>query len=173
MHSQIQFVVSTGQPNTATRKANQKLIRSHVTTRRYHEKRQKDIKDHLSHNEPTKTVTSPFKDIREPRVIYDRSTRHETDLNDESESSTQTELVELTVPSNGLGTLVHSSPTARTSYSDPDERTKSMIESLPPPSPYSYVGNGTSDPFISIPPLPSPRMNEHIFYCTSFCNPNR
>lgn len=173
MASKIQFINSTRDTSSATRKAQRKLARSHVTTRRHFEQRQRDIEEFeakRSHQDTSfrfQQISSPtrYSTISQRREIPGSlETFHHTIVN-----TTQFSLQFRQQPAPAREDATTPNQTiSRASNNDPLtlESQGGHLFEIPLRFPMFRMVSGRMDPFKPLPGHLTPRMRPHIYYCT-------
>ncbi|KAF2739840.1 hypothetical protein EJ04DRAFT_572589 [Polyplosphaeria fusca] len=171
MSTKVQFINSTGNPKSPRKKRAQlKLVRSHVTGTRYREERERDIKSHTSSSR-VQEVGSQDHAIsnQDPR----RPPRSKTAVEEDLEEANH-------VPSRR-----NIDPDVPLNHADPEHPPNNAIDELVLeqngghliplnfhlPRLFVDAGRGTTDPFSQMAPLPDPRLRKHFFYYVNVLMP--
>ncbi|KAH7114203.1 hypothetical protein B0J11DRAFT_540377 [Dendryphion nanum] len=174
MPPKVQFVILTGKPSSATKKEQRRLIQSHVTSQRYSEKRKRDVKNHELEVQRGSTSASPSTTSKSTSPVSPGSERIANILAGEPEISESWNDDFNTIVSHlDQSTIIQLSGTDNLPVFGDSRHEHSDIHVLPTlsPSPYAYIGNGLSDPFVSLPALKFPRMSKHLFYYVNILMP--
>lgn len=171
MSSKIQFIVSNGITSKEAKKAQRKLVRSHVTAQRYQRKRREEVQAYRAENPELVAVIPSIRpeiDIADilkcieteekgSTVPASYSTSH-TYTNTDSESP----VVALKSPAGQLERY-----SEQFSFTRMYELGPGQHEGLWLPLPYSFpsLGSPFDDPFVAMPAALSPRISKHLFYC--------
>ena len=173
MPPKVEFVVYTGDTTIARKdKAHRKTIRSFVTAQHYREKRRIDTRKyeeqrrpshHESLGEPHRRNPTPeiqpiteYGDILVPssKGEYEATIINVGSLSATANASGETALSAVDYTQAKSGTLNRASD---------DQAIRLTAAS---PSPYSYLGQGIGNPFITRSREIPDRMEKHIFYCS-------
>jgi len=154
MNPRIQYIHFTGTSPSPARAAQKRLIRSHVATHRQRMRRQQDTQDHIEKTGIIVTGQLPEAQITSPTARDQQDDGRDTDSECTFRPNTASSLIENSV--NNLNEL--------SSVEDGGH----LLPLPDPPSPYSYLGQGISDPTIPVPLINTTRMSRHIYYCTLF-----
>jgi hypothetical protein len=173
MPPKVEFVVYTGDTTVAKKdKAHRKAIRSFVTAQHYREKRRIDTRTyqeqrrpshHESLGEPHRRNPTPeiqpvteFGDILLPnsKGEYEATIIDVGSLNATANASGETALSAIDYTHAKSGTLNRAS----------DDRAIRLAAAWP--SPYSCLGQGIGNPFITRSRKITDRMEKHLFYCS-------
>lgn len=168
MTSEVKFIVSTQDATSETKKAHRRAVRSHVTSQRYKKKRQDAIREHERAKReslnavPSSSSQRPESHWRAPpdaRLVPDLPQDHA--YSDDHFDSVVLPIadghIEEVTPSQAIG--------CDNDELRPEQNGGKLIQLELPPSPFTYVGNGLSDPFESLPFFIVPQMGKHLFYC--------
>lgn len=157
MPPEIQFIVSTGNTSAESKKAQRRLVRSHVTAHRYQQKRQRDVK---TFERTRKLLPSPANSLSPASVSWSENGKDE-DEDEDPRSSSQLGISPFLTNDSSIYDANHDHDELRL-----EEDGGHLLQVYPALSPFAYIGNGIGDPFIRMYSPPSPRMSKHIFYCT-------
>lgn len=123
-------------------------MRSHVTSQRYREKRERDIESYAS--KIHKSFGSPS--------ITDKTTSP-------SESITASNYPDQTLVSYSTDALDNPVNSEYTTFIN-DEFSPLPTRPAYLPSSYSLLGSGVSNSAVLLPEIKYPRMSKHLYYCT-------
>lgn len=171
MPSEVQFIVSDGNLSIEVKRAHRRLVRSHVTAQRYQQKRERDAKAYEQARQKAQ-ITTPFPPGSSPGQSGEHPTVIESSEGPNAmgyRSSNPNVMVDRS-PRRPDNNNAKSPQLQGRNYAGNDDLKLEkdgghLIAVDFAPSPFAYVGNGLSDPFVRIPPIFSPRMGKHMFYC--------
>ncbi|KAF2704487.1 hypothetical protein K504DRAFT_506968 [Pleomassaria siparia CBS 279.74] len=162
----MQFISFTGKPSSETKKAQRKIVRSHVTAQRYRKKRKEDEEAYRLNNPPA--ISIPLHVSAETGIDTSPvSNYHDTESRgfvmgiSVQQSATGKQLNLTKTPSEISGS---GGPFDFVTYED---------SSFFPTVQYSISSQGSpfNDPFIGMPPALSPRLFKHLFYYVNVLMP--
>lgn len=165
MSSKIQFIVSTGSTSKETKRAQRKIVRSHVTAQRYRTKRTHDVQAFARNNPKPVSIypESPAYESSEDSLI---TAHHAVYLKKNISSESNADPFPQPLAPENPTSLIQISPgkysLGRVYGLGPEEYTGYWIQ-----SPYSLppLAAPFDDPFVAIPSSISPRISKHLFYC--------
>jgi hypothetical protein len=163
MASNIQFIVSTGSTSNEAKKAQRKIVRSHVTAQRYQRKRKEEVQAYrLKNPEPVDSNPEIPPEI-EIVAIHDASSKSTTALQTDTDTDPESLAITMKSPAIHLQQYLEDATFSRMYELGPEEHAGLWL-----PFPYSFptLGSPYDDPFVSIPAGLSPRISKHLFYCT-------
>jgi hypothetical protein len=171
MSSRIQFIVSTGNTSKETKKAQRKIVHSHVTAQRYQRKRKEEVQAYRLKNPGFVGITPEILPESAAAAVHDapESEKNECSASTSiatSQTDTNTDPESLAVaiksPASQLQQYLEDASFSRMYELGPEQH-----EGLWLPFPYSFptLGSPYDDPFVSMPAALSPRISKHLFYC--------
>jgi len=172
MSSNIQFIVSTGSTSKEAKKAQRKIVRSHVTAQRYQRKRKEEVQAYRLKN-PEPVDSNPemppeieivgINDASESEKNECSSSKSTTALQTDTDTDSESLAITMKSPAIHLQQYLEDATFSRMYELGPEEHAGLWL-----PFPYSFptLGSPYDDPFVSIPAGLSPRISKHLFYCT-------
>ena len=172
MSSKIQFIVSTGNTSKEAKKAQRKIVRSHVTAQRYQRKRKEEVQAYRLKNPVPVGINPEILPEISVLAVHDALESEETECS--ASTSITTSQADTDIGPESLAVAIKS-PASHfqkyledASFSRMYELGPEQHEGLWLPFPYSFptLGSPYDDPFVSMPAALSPRISKHLFYCT-------